>query len=351
MTREQVWIGFLATMLLLSTIIIMILREPVLQSRAAETQLQTAIVDGVDVYLENCIVCHGASGEGLGVYPALNTAAALDETELYRVIERGRYGTQMAAYGRDEGGILSQTQIDALVALIRHGDWDNVYALAFAQDIIPPEPIVAEISAETLTQVSALPNGDNLASGLTLYAKNCASCHGTNMEGTTLAPSLDNDEIRGTEGYELVRLIEQGVLGTLMAGWDNALVDSEVDALVELILRWPEVQAVGIELPVIEPEPLDMSPEAIARGERLFDITCVSCHGVDGYGSPMAPALNNALLLDTTSDAQLRQIIAMGISGTVMPAWGGRFSEAQINDIIAYLRSLAPDAPPITQPR
>ena len=29
--------------------------------------------------------------------------------------------------------------------------------------------------------------------------------------------------------------------------------------------------------------------------------------------------------------------------------WGGRFSDAQINAIIAYLRSLQPTAPTITQ--
>jgi hypothetical protein len=31
-------------------------------------------------------------------------------TALYNVIERGRYGTQMAAYGVDEGGVLSAKQ-------------------------------------------------------------------------------------------------------------------------------------------------------------------------------------------------------------------------------------------------
>lgn len=349
MTREQTWIGFLATILLLVTIIMVILREPVLQTRAEEAQLTTAITEGTDIYLENCVVCHGASGEGLSVYPALNIAASMDEIELYRVIERGRYDTQMAAYGIDEGGVLSTAQINALVALIQHGDWNNVYATAEARDLIPPELVVAEIPDDTFIQVSALPDGDQLAGGLTLYATNCAACHGANMEGTTLAPALNTDELRATESYEIARVINLGVPGTLMAGWDAALTDDEVDALVALILRWQEVQSAGVAIPVVEAEPIDMSPEAIARGARLFDITCTSCHGAEGYGTPMAPALNNALFLDSTSDAQIRQIIAMGVPDTVMPAWSSRLSEAQMNDLIAYLRSLAVTAPTIQQ--
>ena len=351
MTHEQTWIGFLATGLLLVTIGMVVLREPVLQSRAADTQLAAAVHEGTGIYLENCVVCHGAAGEGLGAYPALEAAASMDASELYKVIDRGRYGTQMAAYGIDEGGVLSQTQIEALVALIQHGDWGDVYAIAAANDLIPPELVVPEVSDDTIAQVSTLPDGDLLAGGLTLYAINCASCHGANMEGTTLAPTLHTDDLRATESYEIARMVEQGVPGTLMAGWDAALDDSEVDALVALILRWLEVQAAGVEIPVVEAEPIDMSPEAIARGERLFDITCASCHGVDGYGTRMAPALNNILFLDTTSDAQMRQIIAMGVPGTVMPAWSNRFSDAQMNDLIAYLRSLQATAPTITQAR
>lgn len=351
MTRNQTWIGFMATVLLFATLTMVILREPVLQTRAAEVQLETAIDEGTDIYLNNCVMCHGASGEGLSVYPALNVAAAMDADTLHKVIERGRYGTQMAAYGIDENGMLSATQIDALVSLVQFGDWNMVYTLADIRGVIPPEIVVAEVSDEMLTQVSTLPDGDFLADGLTLYVENCAACHGANMEGSTLAPTLNTLELQATESYEIARLIEQGVPGTLMAGWDSALDDTQVDSLVALIHRYPDIQAAGVVMPVIVADPIDMSPEAIARGTRLFDITCTSCHGVDGYGSPLAPALNNALFLSNTSDAAMRQIIAMGVSGTVMPAWGGRFSDAQMNDLIAYLRSLEATAPTITQAR
>lgn len=351
MNRNQAWIGFMATGLLMLTLEIAILREPVLQARASDQQLQVAINEGMEVYLEQCIVCHGASGEGIVTYPALSSASSMDTETLFKTIERGRYGTQMAAYGINEGGMLSDTQINGLIALIQQGNWQSVYMLADARGVVPPEMVVAEIPAEMITTVSNLPRGDTLAIGLKLYAENCTACHGVNMEGSALAPALNTEALRVTDSLELVRRIEQGVPSTLMAGWDNALTDAEVDALVALIQRWQEVQAAGVAIPVVEANPLDMSPEAITRGANLFNITCVSCHGQSGYGTQMAPALNNALFLESVADAQIYQIIAMGVTGTLMPAWGGRLSEAQINDLIAYMRNWQGNAPIITQPR
>lgn len=351
MNRNLAWIGFMATGLLMLTLAMAVLREPTLQARAADQQLQQAISEGMAVYVEQCIICHGASGEGLVTYPALNIASSMDSETLFKTIERGRYGTQMAAYGVAEGGILSDTQINGLIALIQQGSWQAVYALADAKGVIPPEMVVAEIPEAMITTVSSLPGGEALATGLKLYAENCTACHGVNLEGSALALALNTETLRVTDSLELVRRIEQGVPGTLMAGWDNAFTDIEVDAVVALIQRWQEVQTAGIAIPVVEAKPLDMSPEAITRGARLFSITCVSCHGQSGYGTQIAPALNNALFLDGVSDTQIHQIIAMGVNGTLMPAWGGRLSEAQINDLIVYMRSWQGSAPVITQPR
>lgn len=351
MTRNMQWMGFLATVLILVTLFTGWLREPVRQTQAAAEFQAIAIDEATDIYAENCVVCHGASGEGIGVYPALTTASTMDADTLFKTIERGRYDTQMAAYGVEEGGILSNAQVENLITLIQYGDWQSVSQRVDELGLTPPEMIVAPIPDETIALVNSLPDGESLATGLTLYAENCASCHGVNGEGTTLAPPLNTLEIQATDGFELARIIGEGVPGTLMAGWGNALSDAEINSLVSILQRWGELDALGVAIPVVEAQPLDMSPETIAQGQRLFDITCTSCHGVDGYGSPMAPALNNSLFLSSTSDTQIHQIIAMGVSNTIMPAWGSRFSDADINAIIAYLRSLESDAPIITQSR
>lgn len=347
--RNTQWIGLMATLLILATMFVAIVREPARQVAAAEAQLVVAFDHGAEIYAENCAICHGASGEGLAAYPDLNAAATLPEDELFKTIERGRYGTTMAAYGAEEGGMLTDADINNLVTMIQVSEWDAVYQTVADMNMIPPEIEVAEVSAETLEVAASLEGGEELAAGLTIYAENCAACHGSNAEGTTLAPALNTEDVRTSN--DLQRVIEQGVPGTLMAGWDAALTDDETAQVITLIQRWPELDAAGVVIPVIESEPIDMSPEAIALGERLFSITCTSCHGQEGYGTNMAPALNSAIYLHETPDEAIAQIIAMGVPGTVMPAWGGRFSEADINAIVAYLRSKEATAPIISEAR
>jgi mono/diheme cytochrome c family protein len=88
----------------------------------------------------------------------------------------------------------------------------------------------------------------------------------------------------------------------------------------------------------------------IAEGDRLFNIACKSCHGPDGYGSPMAPALNNHIFLAETPDAAIYQIIAGGVPESLMPAWGSRLTDQDIQSLVAFLRSMEPSAPAIVQP-
>jgi mono/diheme cytochrome c family protein len=85
-------------------------------------------------------------------------------------------------------------------------------------------------------------------------------------------------------------------------------------------------------------------------GEDLFANNCASCHGRAATGGD-APTLNAKQFLTTTSDEQMRLLIAGGVSGTSMPAWsldfGGPLTDEQIRQLVAYLRSLEPNAPDV----
>ena len=98
----------------------------------------------------------------------------------------------------------------------------------------------------------------------------------------------------------------------------------QIDSVVSLLYRWPDLIQAGVEFPEVEVMSIPTSPELIEVGNKLFNIACKSCHGVDGYGSPMAPALNNQIFLAETPDAAIYQITAGGVPGTLMPAWGNR---------------------------
>ncbi len=82
-------------------------------------------------------------------------------------------------------------------------------------------------------------------------------------------------------------------------------------------------------------------------GEGLFANNCATCHGHAATGGT-APTLNAKQFLASTSDEQARLLISGGVSGTSMPAWsldfGGPLTDEQIRQLVAYLRSLEPNA-------
>lgn len=82
-------------------------------------------------------------------------------------------------------------------------------------------------------------------------------------------------------------------------------------------------------------------------GRKIYLESCQSCHGPTGKGdSDMAahltppPSNLTAKATQTKTDAELRKIILEGRPGTAMASFDGAFEEAQLSDLIAYLRSI-----------
>jgi copper transport protein len=95
--------------------------------------------------------------------------------------------------------------------------------------------------------------------------------------------------------------------------------------------------------------PID--PGAVVRGEALFAQNCALCHGAGGKGDGPGAASLRRPPADLTaghavphSDADYVYWIENGIEGTDMPAFGEALGQAQISDVIAYMRSLQQDA-------
>ena len=354
MTRQMMWIGTLATMLLFITLGIAILREESRQEAVAEEQRVDAVMAGTELFATNCVACHGADGTGIGAIPPLNSAAIrkLDAELLSKTIERGRYATIMPAFHVNEGGVLSTREIEEIVTLLHYGSWNFVEERVAELGLTPPQLEVIEVPAETLLAVQALPDGDLLSQGMTFFAENCAVCHGTNGEGTSVAPALNTVDVRTRyDETSIARVINEGLPGTVMAGWSAQITADELSALINFIFRWEEIEGAGLEMPVVETPPLDMSPARIAQGQATFNLVCIQCHGANAFGSAMAPALNNQQFLTATSDGAIQQIIMLGVPGTVMPSWAGYLREDDIVSIVAYLRSLEATAPPIVNPQ
>ena len=352
MSSTMKWIGLLSTLVIVGILPAYNLLEPRQQARILEDFQISSLESATSLYAENCVVCHGSTGEGIGDNPSLNNEAvqAMSAADLFRVIARGRDNTLMAAWALEEGGVYSNSQVDSLVTLVQKVNWDYVSRVVADLGLTPPQLVAMEVSAEMLTSLSSLPDGELLGEGLTIYAGNCAACHGGNGAGTVIAPAIDSPELRETLPEELVEIIANGVPGTLMAGWESQLTETEIAAVSNLVLRWPDIVQAGVPFPETAQVVFPSSPEVIAEGKNLYNIACKSCHGVEAYGSPMAPALNNQLFLSETPDSAIYQIIAGGVPGTLMPAWGSRLSDYDLQALVAYLRSMEPSAPAILPP-
>ncbi|MBU0655181.1 MAG: c-type cytochrome [Gammaproteobacteria bacterium] len=180
--------------------------------------------------------------------------------------------------------------------------------------------------------------------GKVLFQQHCSACHGQEGKGGIGLPlskpavmeSLTDDYIRKT--------IRSGRPGRIMPAFEK-LENAEVDAIVTYMRAW------GISKVA---EPLKPLAGNSVKGKPLFEQNCAACHGknlsggTEGTGVTfsrkrempiMPPALNNAGFLGAATDGMLRYIIQHGRTGTPMPGFGGTLEQAQVDDIIAYVRA------------
>lgn len=345
----EVLIGLLATQAIVFSLALYMFKEPQRLLRTQQEILNAQLDEGMTLYAENCSVCHGLQGEGIGSNPPLNTSAlaSMPYDDLFKTIARGRYGTAMPAWSKEEGGPLSDYQISELIALIQAGDWkatgDRVVNLGLA----PLVPFTTQPDPALLEKVAALPDGETLRKAILLYADFCVACHGADGLGTTLAPALNDPKVREKSAEELTRIIALGLPGTRMSGWQQRLGSEEISSLVTLIQRWDEIPSGTIPAPTM---PVPTTAESLERGRQLYATNCARCHGPEGQGTPRAPALNVKSFLTKTSDQAMIMIISGGIPGTAMPAWGDRMSAADIQAIVGFIRQWEPTAPEVATP-
>ncbi len=119
-----------------------------------------------------------------------------------------------------------------------------------------------------------------------------------------------------------------------------------VYSLLETTMRY----SVRLRARAIEPPDLD-EPQRITRGAALFRDKCVQCHGAPGVaqgdiGKSMQPLPGP--LVDARQRWNARElywITRHGIKMSGMPAWQLRLDDAQLWDVVAFVRRL-PDLTP-----
>jgi mono/diheme cytochrome c family protein len=83
--------------------------------------------------------------------------------------------------------------------------------------------------------------------------------------------------------------------------------------------------------------------KAKSPGEQLFQANCVACHGDDGTAkTPVGASLGahdlTSAAVSKRTDTELSQTITEGRNE--MPSFAKKLSDAEIRDVIAYVRGL-----------
>lgn len=239
------------------------------------------------------------------------------------------------------------------------------------------------------------PAATHTPDGAALYLENCARCHGKTGQADGIASALLDPPARrfGEDQFrlpstangvatddDLLFVIRNGIPGSAMPKFDH-LSDAELAAVLGHVrqltlaglyhrINRKADQAGGLDPEVIHgmvsrqlnpgqvvsgPDPFPpATPEAIARGQRVYQLTCASCHGPAGHGdgpqvkdlknddgTPTRPRdLSKGVYKGGGTPERLYTRILVGMPGTPMPS-STTLKPGDICDLVHYIRSLA----------
>jgi cytochrome c oxidase cbb3-type subunit 3 len=173
--------------------------------------------------------------------------------------------------------------------------------------------------------------------GETVFADNCAPCHGSGGAGRPGGyPALVDDAwLWGGSLEEIHHTIRYGVRcehpqsrQSQMPAFGEILSDEQVRQVADYVLTLSG-----------KDEAADDAP--LEAGAEIFAQQCVACHGADGGGNADlgAPALNDRIWLYGGERADLIQQIRAPRHG-VMPAWEGRLDAETGKMLAVYVHVL-----------
>jgi mono/diheme cytochrome c family protein len=196
-----------------------------------------------------------------------------------------------------------------------------------------------------------LPPGDVVEFD-TLYASNCAGCHGAHGRGGAAIALANPVYLALVDERSMRGVIADGVRDTSMPAFaqraGGMLTEKQIDAIVSGIrAHWSDPGALaGARLPSYA----GTSAGDIHRGASVYQTFCQSCHGADGRGGPKGSAITNDSFLALASDQYLRTIVIAGRPDLGAPDWreyvaGRPMSDQDVTDVVSWLGSHRVPAP------
>jgi cytochrome c oxidase cbb3-type subunit 3 len=178
--------------------------------------------------------------------------------------------------------------------------------------------------------------------GRTLFADNCAVCHGSGGTGRTGFPNLTAKTwLWGGEPEALAQTISVGINSThpktrvsqMMAFGRDDVIDPEAVRSVVAYVRSLSNQQLA-----------EADRNRLAKGKEVFAANCVACHNENGKGNREfgAPDLTDGVWLYGGDANSIHVSINTGRQGH-MPHWEGRLSPLEIKLLALYVGTLGGD--------
>lgn len=316
---------------------------------AGERPLKGGEIKPDVIYHNYCSVCHGDRGDGNSrakgsLVPAprdFTKASELTRSAMITFVTYGKPGTAMTAWNTQ----LTGKEIEAVVDYVRNN---------FMQVALDPR----------------------LVRGRSLYAHNCAVCHGERGQGSPasvgLVPPRDLSSPQARAELPRQRMINSVTNGrpnTSMAAFADRLPAADIQAIVDYVrtaLMVPTTDGVSgtrahggrgndatDRTAHAQPFSNGLTGDA-RRGEKMYMATCATCHGSKGDGKgPRAyfirPKPRN--FIDPAFRAgfnrpALYAAVSNGRLGTEMPAWSKVLTDQEMTDVseFVFVRFIRPNS-------
>ena len=215
--------------------------------------------------------------------------------------------------------------------------------------------------------------GDYLVTG----PGHCGACHTPkNLLGADRAAALTGASLQGWFAPEITSAMPRGIGGWsaadivtyLRSGWSGRSVAS--GPMAEVVenstsqMTDADLSAITVFLKDVPASPtapvsaLAANDPAMLAGARLYQNNCVGCHGRDGRGETLIfpPLAGNTTLLQSSPENLARVVLegAQAVSTRTapttpsMPSFAWKFDDAQIAELLTYIRnSWGNAAPPV----
>jgi cytochrome c oxidase cbb3-type subunit I/II len=255
--------------------------------------------------------------------------------------------------------------------------------------------LTAGAQPKTVSPNPRLLNAELITRGAVVYRNHCAGCHGAKGDGNGPGAYGLNPRPRDfTTGIykfrstpqgmlptdeDLVRSIQQGLLGTSMPAFD-LMPARDVLAVAQYLKvfsdRWrdPDSHAPSVTVP---PPPAWLHHEEerqvrISSARNFYIASCAPCHGaqadgkgpaaalmMDSWGNAILPAdLRRPAIRSGRTLSDIYKVLATGVNGTPMPSFVGLMSDEQKWELVAFIDELRrersgarpPGARPLLEP-